>query len=250
MIVPKHPEPDKVIPSEVDPSIGVLVSHTQLGTKVTVEEAYEVNPLVDIFNALREILSTIKVDERDENSPSLFRTIQIENGQVDRILNKKENTEYAIPFPAVFIHFININWLVNTGNIGEGRGECRIKVVMNTLNNSDKDEQTEMYRVFQRVNRAINDNKEKWSALTKRFQLTYFDPMESMPTGLQYFWITYEVHFQDYTAATSRNYVERHLVVPPYTNHSDQDDENNDFEHEDHTEVTVEDVVHVVDRLE
>ena len=91
-----------------------------------------------------------------------------------------ENTEYETAFPAVFIHFI----------------------------------------VFQRLNVAIQDAKDREPALSERCNLTYFD-MPLTTNMLQAYWIDYEVWFRESSAWRYRNWVERYLVMPPFTQHSD-----------------------------
>lgn len=205
------------------------------------EEAYTTNALCEVHNAVKEILSSLKLNENDPKSPPLFRTIKADNGQTNRLKNNKWNQEYAIAFPAVFLHFINVRYLVQQSRIGEGRATMRIHFVLNRLNNADDKFELEGYEVFQRINVAIQDNKYKFPALTQRFQLTYFDQPESFDDGLQPYWIDYEVWFSDYSAYTYRKYVDRYIVFPPFTNHSDQLPENNMDKHENHDSPTIED---------
>lgn len=203
-------------------------------TRESVEEEYDTNALVESFKALKEIIGDIRENPNDPDSPPIFKSIKMNNGQLNRIINKKENTEAGLAFPAVLIHFIDVRYLVQQSRIGEGRATTRIQFILNTLNNSDVDVEMEGYIMFQRINKAIQENKSKFPALTERFQLTYFDQPESMNNGLQPFWIDYEIWFKDYSAYRFRDYVDRYLVVPPFTNHSDQNPENNTEEHPDH----------------
>lgn len=209
--------------------------------KETVAEEYDTNALVESFKALKEIIGDIRENPDDPDSPPVFKTIKMNIGQLNRIINKKENTEDALAFPAVLIHFIDVRYLVQQSRIGEGRATTRIQFILNTLNNGDADVEMEGYFMFQRINQAIQSNKDKFPALTERFQLTYFDQPESMSNGLQPFWIDYEIWFKDYSAYRYRDYVDRYLVVPPFTNHSDQDPEHNTDHHTDHKTPTYED---------
>lgn len=206
-------------------------------------EPWDVNPMTEIFNATRDILKGIK---RDNGQP-LFRTIKLNYGQLSRIKHDKHNYEGALAFPAAFIHMINVRWLVQTSRIGEGRAELRICYVLNRLNNNDDEYQTEGFEVFKRINEAINARKHEFPAFTERLQLTYWDQVENFDDGLQQYWITYEVWFKDYTSYQYKDYVDRYIVVPPFTNHSDQVPENNKDNHDDHDDPKFEDVVGFID---
>lgn len=205
------------------------------------QELYTTNALCEVYRAVKNILGDLKLNENDPNSPPLFHTIKLNNGQLSRLKNNKWNKEYAIAFPAVFLHFINVYYLVQQSRIGEGRATMRIQYVLNRLNNSDTDHELEGYELFQRINAAIQDRKHEFPALTERFQLTYFDQPESFDDGLQPFWIDYEVWFSEYSSYRYKNYVDRYIVAPPFTNHSDQDQECNTDGHDNHNSPTIED---------
>ena len=213
------------------------------GTEIITEaQLYEANPLSEIYRAVASILKDLRVDPNNPDSPPLFRTIKLNQGQLNRIKHDKHNTEYALAFPAAFVHLINMRWLVQTSRIGEGRADLRIAFVLNRLNIGDDEYQTEGYDVFQRIHNAIEANKSKFTPLTERCQLTYFDQVENFDDGLQQYWITYEVWFRSYTAYRYQNYVERTLVVPPFTNHSDQEPESNIEGHDNHQTPTFDEV--------
>lgn len=205
------------------------------------QELYTTNALCEVYRAVKNILGDLKLNENDPDSPPLFRTIKLNNGQLSRLKNNKWNKEYAIAFPAVFLHFINVYYLVQQSRIGEGRATMRIQYVLNRLNNSDTDHELEGYELFQRINAAIQDRKHEFPALTERFQLTYFDQPESFDDGLQPFWIDYEVWFSEYSSYRYKNYVDRYIVAPPFTNHSDQNQEYNTDGHDNHKSPTIED---------
>ena len=208
---------------------------------VTENEVLQISPLSGAYNAVREILESIKENPNDPNSPQYFKTIKLDNGQLARIKGITRNKEYPIAFPAVFIHFINVYFNVGQSNIAEGKGIMRIHYILNRLNNSDDVVEAEGFEMFSRINAAIQDNKGKYTALSRRFQLSYWDQPLSFDNGLQPFWIDYEIWFNDYTAYRERNYVERFVVMPPFTNHSDQDEANRNG-HEDHKDMTYDDV--------
>lgn len=198
-------------------------------------ELMEGNPMVDIYRAIETILKDIPKDPLAPDGEKLFKTVKWNQGQLARIRSNRENTEDgSIAFPAAFIHFINVRGLVQTSRIGEFRAELRIQYVLNRLNIGDDEYQTEGVEVFQRINSAINANKDKFSALTERCQFTYWDQPESFGNGVQPYWITYEVWFRDYSSYRYKDYVDVYVVAPPFTNHSDQKPESNPGGHGDH----------------
>lgn len=233
MIVDKH----KPLEKEDEVAIKQVINDSSIDPE---KEIYATNALCEVYKAVKNILSDLKQDENDPNSPPLFHTIKLNNGQLNRIKNNKWNKEYAFGFPAVLLHFINVRYLVQQSRIGEGRAAMRIQYILNRLNNSDAEFELEGYELFQRINGAIQDRKKEFPALTERFQLTYFDQPESFDDGLQQFWIEYEVWFSEYSSYRYKNYVDRYIVVPPFTNHSDQLPESNPDNHENHDTPTIE----------
>ena len=206
------------------------------------EELYRINALAEVYKVVKNILGDLKLDENDPNSPPLFRTIKLNHGQINRLKNNKWNKEYAIAFPAVFLHFINVYYLVQQSRIGEGRATMRIQYVLNRLNLDDAGYELEGYDIFQRINVALQDRKSEFpSDLIQRFQLGYFDQFESFDDGLQPFWIDYEVWFYEYSSYRYKNYVERTVVVPPFTTEADKTTEeegsSGNTETPDHEEV-------------
>ena len=235
MIVDKY----KPLEQEEEKAIQQAVTDSTVSQE---QELYATNALCEVFNSVKNILGDLKLNDQDPNSPPLFRTIKLNNGQLSRLKNNKWNKEYAIAFPAVFLHFIDVRYLIQQSRVGEGRATMRIQYVLNRLNNSDTDFELEGYELFQKINAAIQDRKKEFPALTERFQLTYFDQPESFDDGLQPFWIDYEVWFSEYSSYRYKNYVDRYLVMPPFTNHKDQDPNCNVDNHEDHKDTTIEDV--------
>ena len=182
------------------------------------EEVSE-NPFVNMYQAVRRAILTIRENPDDGASPAFFKTIAIDNGQFARIV-RGENTEYEIAFPAVFIHFVNVRYLVAQQRFGEGRATMRVRFILNTLNNSDPERECDPFIVFQRLNVAIQDAKDREPALNERCNLTYFD-MPQTTNMLQAYWIDYEVWFRESSAWRYRDWVKRYLVMPPFTQHSD-----------------------------
>jgi hypothetical protein len=198
------------------------------------EEVYSTNALCEVYKAVKKILGDLKADEANPTSPPLFHTIMVDNGQLRRIRGGHSNKEYGIAFPAVFVHFVNVRYLIQQSRIGEGRATMRIRYVLNRLNNSDPDYELEGYELFQRINSALQRRKGEFPALAARFQLTYFDQPESFDDSLQPFWIDYEVWFSEYSGYRYKDYVERYVVMPPFTDHSDQSKEVNLDKHGNH----------------
>ena len=204
MIKDKHPSPQPAQPSAPAESLPEEVS---------------ANPFVEIYRAVRRAVLTLRENPDDPLSPPLFKTVAIDNGQFARIV-RGDNTEYETAFPAVFIHFINVRYLVQQQRIGEGRATMRVRFVLNTLNNADEDRECEAFLVFQRLNVAIQDAKNHEPALSERCNLTYFD-MPLSTNMLQAYWIDYEVWFRESSAWKYRDWVKRSVVMPPFTQHSD-----------------------------
>lgn len=231
---------------EIEPTQG-NVQENQTKKATTIEEAVAMNAMCEVYLAVRKILEGIHVDPDNENSPLLFRTVKIDNGQLTRIKHDESNKEYAIAFPACFIHFIDMYWNVGSYRINEGKCVLRLHYVLNRLNNGDDYFEMDGFRAFTLINDAINAHKAEFPALVNRFQLQYWDQPLSFDDGVQPYWIDYQVWFYDYTSYKMKNYVDRYVVVPPFTNHSDQLPESNPEEHENHQDPTIEDAAKFVD---
>lgn len=208
---------------------------------ITVEEAVKVNAMSETYKALRKILEGIHVNPDDDTSPLLFHTIKLETGQLTRLKMNTFNNEFALGLPACIIHYINMNWLVGQSNINAGRCTVRLHYILNNLNNGDDDVELSGFRAFELINSAINSHKDEFPALVGKFQLAYWDQPETFDDGVQPYWIDYNVEFSDYSSYRYKDYVERYIVIPPFTNHSDQLPESNRDNHENHTDPTIED---------
>lgn len=237
MIVEKHKkqEEEEVVKTETTETAQ---------TTYELQEEVETNPMIEAYKTVRSILETIKEDENDDTSPRLFKTIKLDNGQLARIKGSKLNEEYGIAFPAVFIHFINIYYNQGSYKIAEGKGTMRIHYVLNRLNNSDDGEEGELegLKVYKRIIAAIEDNKANFPSLINRFQLQYWDQPLSFDDGLQPYWIDYQIWFNDYTSYTQKNYVDAYAIVPPFTQHSDQNEIANPDNLPNETEPKFEDI--------
>lgn len=205
---------------------------------VTIPEVVSENAFVNMYQAVKRAILTIRESEAEPTSEAYFKTIAIDNGQFARIL-RDENMETEIAFPAIFIHFINVRYLVQQQRIGEGRATMRIRFILNTLNNQDPKKECDPFIIFQRLNVAIQDAKNHEPALNERCNLTYFD-MPLTTNMLQAYWVDYEVWFRETSAWKYRQWVERYLVMPPFTNHSDAPEKDIQI-HGDHLKPTYED---------
>lgn len=197
------------------------------GKEVVIPEEVSENPFVNMYEAVRRTLLTLRENPENPLTPPYFKTIRMDNGQFERII-RSDNMEYETAFPAVFIHFTNVRYLVQQQRLGEGRATMRIRFILNNLNNGDDGMECEPFRVFQRINVAIQDAKSYEPALNERCNLLYFD-MPTTSNMLQAYWVDYEVWFRESSAWKYRKWVERYVVMPPFTNHDDapkHDEEN------------------------
>lgn len=187
--------------------------------EVVIPEEVSENPFVNMYEAVRRTLLTLRENPETPLTPPYFKTIRMDNGQFERII-RSDNMEYETAFPAVFVHFTNVRYLVQQQRLGEGRATMRIRFILNNLNNGDDGMECEPFRVFQRINVAIQDAKSYEPSLNERCNLLYFD-MPTTSNMLQAYWVDYEVWFRESSAWKYRKWVERYLVMPPFTNHSD-----------------------------
>lgn len=242
MIVEKHPKPQ---PQEDVKPIAVEVPPID-----EVKEVVETNAMIESYKAVRKILESIRKDPKDPNSPPLFKTIKLDNGQLNRIKYDTHNKEYGVAFPAVFIHFINIYYNVGTSSIAEGKGTMRIHYVLNRLNNSDDDVECEGMEVYKRIVSAIESHKDDFPALVYRFQLAYWDQPLTFDDALQPYWIDYQIWFQDFTSYAYKNYKDVYVTVPPFTQPSDQNDVANPDHIQNHDSPKFEDIAGFYDKTQ
>lgn len=193
---------------------------------ILVPEQVPKNPFVNMYEAVRRTLLALRENPDNPSSPPYFKTIRMDNGQFERII-RDDNMEYEVAFPAVFVHFTNVRYLVQQQRIGEGRATMRIRFILNNLNNGDDGMECEPFRVFQRINIAIQDAKNTEPALNERCNLLYFD-MPTTTNMLQAYWVDYEVWFRESSAWKYRKWVERYLVMPPFTDHDDAPEHDKD----------------------
>lgn len=190
---------------------------------VETKEQIEGGGPVDVIHSIMDILRQVTWEYGVTDSPKIFKTVQYDDGQYQRIIKKSANLEEGIAFPAAFVHLINVNWLVSAQRFKEGRAELRIRFILNRLDTHNAEHDTDVYYVAERIHQTITELKGNYDCLQKRCNLTYVDPMESFDYSLQPCWMTYEVWFDTTSVWVSRNKTLRRIVTPPFTNHSDQD---------------------------
>lgn len=180
------------------------------------------NGPMDILSAMKEILRSVTWEYGVEGSPKIFHTVQIDDGQYNRVISPNGNMEETMGFPAAFVHFIDWRYLVQQSRINEGRAQLRIKFVLNSLNIHEDEHDMDVYYVAERIHQTIQENIEKYECLQERCQLQYIDPMESFDRSLQPCWMTYEVWFKQSNIWLERRKIYKKFVCPPFTNHADQ----------------------------
>ena len=183
----------------------------------------EPNGPMDVLKAMKEILRSVTWEYGVPDSPKIFATIQIDDGQYERIISPSGNKEETLGFPAVFVHFINWRYLVQQSRINEGRAELRIRFILNSLNVHEDGHDMDVYYVAERIHQTIQESLSKYECLQERCRLEYVDPMESFDHGLQPCWMTYEIWFKQRNIWATRNKIYKKFVCPPFTNHADQD---------------------------
>ena len=183
----------------------------------------ESNGPMDVLKAFKTILRGGKWEYGVPDSPAIFKTVQIDDGQYERIISPSGNKEETLGFPAAFVHFINWRYLVQQSRINEGRAELRIRFILNSLNVHEDDHDMDVYYVAERIHQTIQENISKYECLQERCQLEYIEPMESFDHGLQPCWMTYEIWFKQKNIWITRNKMYKKFVCPPFTNHADQD---------------------------
>ena len=184
------------------------------------------NTLGDVFQAIKRAILTVKEEEGNMESPPLFKTIAIDTGQFERIMSKT-NTEYETVFPACFIRFTNVHFLVAQQRIGEGRGTIRIRFILNKLDNQHVNWETYPFYIAERLNKAIQDAKEEEEALQERCNLMYFD-MPQSTNMLQAYWLDYEIYFRITSSYKYADWIKKKVITPPFTTHSDVPDDKED----------------------
>lgn len=117
-----------MIKDKKQPSPVSLPATTEI-PKVSIPEEVTKNPFVEMYQAVKRTLLTIRENPEDPTSPPFFKTIAIDNGQYLRII-RDTNMEMEVAFPAIFVHFVNVRYLVQQQRIGEGRATMRVRFIL------------------------------------------------------------------------------------------------------------------------
>lgn len=206
------------------------------GEVVEKPEQIEANGAIEVIHSVMAILREVTWEYGVDDSPKIFKTVQYDDGQYNRIIRKTGgNLEEGIAFPAAFVHLIDVNWNVTAQRFNEGMATLRIRFVLNRLDTHNAKHDTDVYYVAERVHQTITELKGNYDCLSERCVLQYVDPMESFDNSLQPCWMTYDIRFRTTSIWISRKKVKRRIVQPPFTNHADQDQSdpaNNLFGHD------------------
>jgi hypothetical protein len=203
------------------------------GTTVPVQESEPSSGIIEVTKAIQAILRGVRWEYGNSESPLIFKTVQWNDGQFERLIRKGGNTEFALGLPAAFVHFVDTSYLVSQQRIGEGRAKLRIQFVLNRLNSHDADHELDPLYVTQRIDQEIVLHKSEYDCLSERCQIVYWDFPESWDNGMQMGWLTYEIWFKETSIWITRLKKYTHIVMPPFTNHSDQTAEANEHNHTD-----------------
>lgn len=204
---------------------------TEPDDAVEVMQQIPTGGIIEVLKAIIAILKEVRWEYGVENSPKIFRTVRLDDGQYGRIVRRSGNTEYEVAFPAAFVHFVDTQYLVAQQRIGEGRAKLRIHFILNRLNVHDDEVEFDPYYVMERIDQEITEHKGEYECLSERCQLVYWDFPESFDYGLQPGWLTYEIWFRESNIWIKRKKVYRHMILTPFTNHSDQTKEANERNH-------------------
>lgn len=183
------------------------------------------NGFIEVFKAVKEILRNTRWEYGNALSPRIFETVRLDTGQYDKVALVGANKEQGIVFPAAFVRFINMRWEQNVVAWNQSSAELRIRIVLNRLNVDDEaeDVDTEGWYVGQRIAQEMQEHRGEYHCLSNVFYLEFFDQCEVFKLGLQEWWLTYKVKCLEENLYRERHYKKAYIVVPPFTNHADQD---------------------------
>lgn len=192
-----------------------------------IKEIKESNPgledrsLTEVFKALKSIILGIE-DHSGIYGGNIFKTVQLDTGQLDRILSNVENSNDFVSLPACFIRFINVRYLVDQNRTSEGRCVARIRFVLNNIDTSNEDFELLPLEMFDIINSEIQGKKKDYVALSERCNLMYFDqPFSS--NMLQAYWMDYEIYFRADSGYQYKDWIAKKIITPAFTNWSDTD---------------------------
>lgn len=202
-------------------------------------EQIEANGAIAIIHSIMAILKEVTWEYGVKDSPKIFKTVQYDDGQYSRIVRKTGgNLEEGIAFPAAFVHMVDVHWNVTAQRFNNGMATLRIRFILNRLDTHNAEHDTDVYYVAERIAQTITELKPNYDCLAKRCVLTYVDPMESFDDSLQPCWMTYDVNFTTTNIWVTRNKTLKRIVIPPFTNHADQDPNDPDNNKMGHTNLS------------
>lgn len=102
MIIDKKSK--QVISGNTESVIGTENKKTE-EQPVIVPEQVEANGPQDVLKSIMEMLEQVTWEYGVSNSPKIFKTVQYDNGQYERIIRKSGNTEETISFPLCLCAF-------------------------------------------------------------------------------------------------------------------------------------------------
>ena len=173
----------------------------------------------ELFLEMKRVLKDIDADP-DNPGVKLFKTVKLDKGQFDRAIHDMHNEEISILYPAIFIRFVNVAYLVRQNRVGEGNGTMRVRFILNRLNDQEDEFETEIFDYAGIINAAIQDSKTDNDNIDSKLSLSYFD-MPETSNQLQACWMDYLVKFTDSSGDKYREYIDKQITVPSLTNRSD-----------------------------
>ena len=101
----------KTVVSDNAPSTSV---QTSTNTKPSIPKKLTYNAVMEVMDAIKQILRKVRWEYGVEDSPLIFKTVQRDTGQYNRIVMKEHNKEFTLGFPAAFYHLINWRYLTTS----------------------------------------------------------------------------------------------------------------------------------------
>lgn len=158
----------------------------------------------------------------DMPSGKIFNTVQLDTGQFGR-LTSKVNTEYGLVLPAAFIRFDDIVYESVRQLVARGTAKMRILVVLNRLDNLADGPDCEGFYVVRRVIEAMQEGQRDYPTVACRLSLNTFEQGKEFSQGVQHWYIYYKVSFREVSSLATTLRTKATMVMPPFTNHADQD---------------------------
>lgn len=178
--------------------------------------------IIEVFRALKTILRNVRWLWDKDDSRYIFSTVCIDTGQYERLIGAK-NREYAIDFPALFIYFSK--WRYTECGCYFSKGVCniRLRIVLNNLDDTSDAYDTDGMYIIQRVMQSIQEQQYSYPCLAGRLSDACIEQAETFDHGLQLWTLTYKLSFKEKSVWIERKKKTVTMVMPPFTNHADQD---------------------------